>query len=285
MSERNKYLCVGHCCHDKVGDKFVLGGTASYSSMLAKCLGSDSLILTSFGDDFLYEQEILDRDIVVHNVAADRTTIFENKYDGGNRTQTLLARAEDIKAVDFKKLKPTFDIVHLCPIDDEVSFDILKELSQATLTLATPQGWLRQWDEKGKVSYKELDWSLLSSADFVIISDEDIPELDNRLSTIRSQIDKLIVTKGEHGATIYFEGQELHFPAFDTNLVDPTGAGDSFATGFITKYAETKDIKESMIYANCLSSICIENEGTLFFNKVDQVDKRVEEYKSKYEIN
>jgi len=208
--------------------------------------------------------------------------IFDNRYAGDERAQILNAKAADLTTQDFQNLDGQFEIIHFCPIAQELDFDMIQNVEEGALTIATPQGWLRKWDRDGKVTFQNLDWQNLKGIDFVIISEEDVPELERRLSEIRKYIDKLIVTKGGSGATIYFGDEVLDFPAFTTKVVDPTGAGDSFATGFITRYAQTKDLRESMIYANCLSSLCIENVGTLFFDRIDEVDNRIYEYKRRY---
>ncbi len=279
MLPKIKYLAIGHCCHDKVGDSFILGGTSSYASMLAKHLGANTSLLTSVGDDFLFRNEFESRDIEIHNVKAAETTVFENKYVEGQRAQTISGRAEAITAHDFESIGKAFDVVQVSPIADEVEFDLLSRLGENTLTLATPQGWLRQWDGEGKVSYKEIDWSRLAEVDFVIISEEDVPDLSQHLSNIKNTVKGLIVTKGEKGSVMYANKVEAHFPAYPTKMVDPTGAGDTFATGFIMRYAQTQEVVASMIFANCLASICIEHQGTKFFEHIVEVEQRMEFYK------
>lgn len=280
MSQKTKYLAVGHCCHDKTEDGYILGGTASYSSMLSQVLGCEATLLTSYGSDFLFEESFKSKKIPIHNVPSEDTTIFYNNYVGNARTQTILARAETIKATDFNTLNESFSIIHLSPIANEVDYDLITELDHEVITLATPQGWLRKWDEKGAVSYKEIDWTRLSSIDFVIISDEDVEDLDQKIPEIRSVIKNLIVTKGEGGSVVYSNKVEANFPAYPSNVVDPTGAGDTFATGFITRYAQTKELVDSMIFANCLASICIEHEGTSYFSHISEIEERIGKYKS-----
>lgn len=280
MSQVTKYLAIGHCCHDKTKGGYILGGTASYSSMLSQVLGAEATLLTSYGSDFLFEDTFKNEKIPIHNIASKMTTIFENKYVGDARTQTILARAETIRASDFITLNENFNIIHLSPIADEVDYDLIAQLDDEVITMATPQGWLRKWDETGKVSYKEINWELLSSIDFVIISEEDVHDLDKKLPEIKSVIKNLIVTKGEGGSVAYSNKVEAHFPAYPSKIIDPTGAGDTFATGFITRYAETRELVESMIFANCLASICIEHEGTSYFDHISDIEDRIKNYKA-----
>jgi len=279
MSQKIKYLSIGHCCYDKMDDQFVLGGTASYASLLANRLGADTHLLTSYGDDFLFGKDFAGADISVTNILSKETTVFQNKYEDSIRTQTLLARARSISSKDLENLSEQYDITHISPIADEVDLELLNSLDKEKLTVATPQGWLRQWDESGIVSYKPIDWNLLSEIDFVIISEEDIADFKTQLPLIKEAVKALIVTRGKDGSIIYNGKVEAHFPAYASTVVDPTGAGDTFATGFIMRYAKTGEIVDSMIYANCLASICVEYQGTTFFDHLEDIERRMSFYK------
>jgi sugar/nucleoside kinase (ribokinase family) len=112
------------------------------------------------------------------------------------------------------------------------------------------------------------DWSVFQKADMVILSEEDlnlpagqagfqsdiIPELAELFNI-------LVVTKGENGADIFFNNTKHTFPSFPTKMVDPTGAGDIFATAFLVRYFETKDISQAANFANAAASFCIEKKG------------------------
>ena len=106
----------------------------------------------------------------------------------------------------------------------------------------TPQGWMRRWDAAGHVSPTRWENSadFLHRADVAILSREDVGGDDAYLAELASQARMLVITDGWHGATLYMGGAS-HRIAPLTSEVDPTGAGDVFATSFLLRLAETGD--------------------------------------------
>lgn len=272
-----EYLCIGHVCQDIKSDGYILGGSASYSSICAHLLGKKTGVITSFGDDFQFLSAF--QSIVVHNKKATTTTLFENVYQGEHRTQYLHQRANTICTEDIPTDWLTSPLVHIGPIADEVDFAVLKAFHPATIIAATPQGWMRQWDDTTKnVSPKTLDWQQLSSIDILILSDEDIAGYENLFPEIVAAIDLVVLTRGHQSASVYKDGQVLDFPVYPVQIIDPTGAGDTFATGFLVKYIETQDIKSAMAYGHVVASFCIENIGLEGLKGLELVEKRYIEY-------
>ena len=264
-----KYLCIGHVCMDAVEDGFVLGGTASYAAQLANTFGFQASILTSYGEDFLFENEF--KGIEILNVFSENSTVFKNIYTENGRTQSLLNRANDLKKKHL--FRSDFSAVHFCPIADEVDFELISNLKKENiLTVATPQGWMRQWDKEGKVFYKPMDWSKLSDVDFVIISEEDVPNLETEIESIVAEVSQLIVTRGEGAASFFSMGNETKFPAHKTVVKDATGAGDVFATAFTICFLEMRDINQSMKFANYMASICVAHNGLTFLKSIKNID-------------
>jgi len=254
------YLCIGHICMDQDNDNnFHLGGSASYAALLANKMGSKTALLTCFGPDFKFVDSFDELELI--NTGSDTTTIFQNQYVDEHRSLNLLSLADQINLDKLDDLIDSYDIIHICPIANELDIKVLNRIPNNKLCLITPQGWLRCWNEFGKVSFQKLDWKLLNLSDFVIISNEDVPDFKNEQKSICKQIDKLVVTKGKNGASIYIKGHENNFPTIPVNAVDPTGAGDIFAVAFILKYYETKDISLSMEYANKIAAKSVMCEG------------------------
>ena len=81
-----------------------------------------------------------------------------------------------------------------------------------------------------------MDWEKLKDVDVVIMSDADIDGLESAVSNITKNVKILVMTEGVAGATVFYENKKLHFPAFPVKEIDPTGAGDIFATAFLVKY-------------------------------------------------
>ena len=96
----------------------------------------------------------------------------------------------------------------------------------------------------------------------------------------------LIIKKGEHGALLFNKQQVFFAPALPLeDVFDPTGAGDTFAGGFIGYLAQTEDIsfenmKRAIIFGSAMASFCVEKFGTekLIGLTQEQVDERVQEF-------
>ena len=275
------YLCIGHVCQDIVKDGFALGGSASYCSVTAHLLGKKASVLTSFSEDFEFMSDF--QDISIHNKKAAKTTIFENVYHPTHRTQYLFERADTIRVSDLPLSLKNVPLVHLAPIADEVDFALMDAFHPNTIIAATPQGWMRQWDEATReVSPKVMDWSLLKGVDILILSDEDIDGYEHLFSTIVAQTKLVVLTRGNNPATVFFDNKELDFPAYPTTAVDPTGAGDTFATGFLIKFLATRDITKAMAYGHVVASFCIEDKGLEGLKNLEKVENRFLEYLDSY---
>lgn len=273
-----RYLCIGHCCHDRLPDgRHVLGGTAAYSSLVARQLGQEAGILTSVGADFEFFPVFERSRIPFHHKPAPKTTVFENIYRDGQRTQYLHERAQTLYPEDVPAdwLHPA--IVQFCPIAGEVDFSLLRAFPGA-LTGATIQGWLRQWDAQGRVSPRAMDWQQLGAVDVVIFSDADIAGFEQALPEIVAAVGVVVMTRGAAGADVFHQGKQYHFPAYPVKEVDATGAGDVFAAAFLIRYAETRDIARAAVFAHCAASFVVEGVGIENLASVERIEERVAEY-------
>lgn len=276
---RNKYLCIGHCCHDKTEAGYILGGTTSYASIVAQKLGKQTTVLTSVGRDFLFHSYFDDLGIAFENIEASETTVFQNTYDiHGHRTQYLLARADIIGPNHIHHSMLDSGIVQLCLIDDEIDWSVVDRFEPA-LKGATIQGCLRQWNQDGLVSAKEMDWTLLSKVDVAIFSTQDIKGFEHCLPAILDSCGHVVITDGSKGATVHYKGEDHHFPAYAVKEVDATGAGDVFTTSYLIRYAETMDISAACMFAHCTASFVIEGEGLSKLPSREEVKERMKAYK------
>jgi sugar/nucleoside kinase (ribokinase family) len=85
----------------------------------------------------------------------------------------------------------------------------------------------------------------------------------------------LVCTVGEDGAIVHRGGHAERVPAFYADEVDPTGAGDVFATGFFIRLRETDDLIEAARFANCVASFVVEGPGTTTVPTREQVEWRL----------
>jgi sugar/nucleoside kinase (ribokinase family) len=134
---------------------------------------------------------------------------------------------------------------------------------------------------------------VIKMTDVLTINDAEARQLSGEYSLVKAaqKILKmgpkyLIIKKGEHGALLFNNEQVFFAPALPLeDVFDPTGAGDTFAGGFIGYLARTKDIsfenmKRGIIFGSAMASFCVEKFGTerIMNLEQDEVDERVQEF-------
>jgi len=273
------YLAIGHICHDWTSTGYLLGGTASYVSLFAHKLGNRVSIVTSHGKGFQFADTF--KKISVHNIPAEQTTVFKNTYLPTGRTQHLLNLASPITANDIPQEWHSTKMVQIGPIANEVDFSVI-DLFEEAIVCVCPQGWMRRWDDDGKVFYKMIkNWERLKKADLLILSQEDLGNHLDLIPYLAELFKVLVVTDDVNGAEVFSKDKKYHFPSYPVEVLDSTGAGDIFAAGFLMKYAESQSIEESAGYGHCAASFCIEGIGTSNLPTRKALDNRFKTYQSK----
>lgn len=253
-----EFLAIGHVTKDLTDDGYILGGTVAYSALTAQALGLDAKILTSSSQDV--DPGAILADIPVCVVPSEKTTTMANMYVDGRRSQVLRNVAGKIRGTDIPELWRKAPLVLLGPLAAELD-ESIPQFLDSEIIVASLQGWLRQWDEFGNVSPSEWEGlTLLPQVDAAIFSDDDNPS-ESQISRWITLCRTVIHTHGGDGYSIYHEGEWHHFSAFEVNEVDPTGAGDVFATAFLIRFREVKDPVDAAIYASCAASFCVEEVG------------------------
>lgn len=253
------YLVIGHIAKDQTPEGDTIGGTAAYAGRTAHAHGLCVGLLTSFAGDLdLSPLEGLQ----IRNLSSESTTTFENRYTTQGREQFLRSIARPILADDVPKIWHQTPLVHLGPIANEVERDLF-ELFSNTFIGVTPQGWLRERDEDGKVGL--LNWKtirdILPLANAVVISLEDLGNADQVIPTLAEDCQLLVVTNGANGARVFFRGEQRHFPAPQLIEVNPTGAGDIFAATFFIHYKQHQEPWEAARVATNLAAKSVTREG------------------------
>jgi sugar/nucleoside kinase (ribokinase family) len=269
------YLVIGHVTRDVVPGGFVFGGTACFASLTARNLGRRAAVLTRG-----QPMPELDRylgGIAVHVIPADETTTFENLYTPNGRIQYLRAVAPPIPADAVPAAWRSARVVHLGPVDQEVPPEVADMFPPRTLIGATPQGWLRAWDESGLV--RAVPWAnaehVLARIDVLVFSAEDVGG-DQELVRRYAEMARLaVVTENRNGCVVWHRGRRTRYPAFEVDEIDPTGAGDVFAAAFLLRYAETGDVDAAARFANCAASFTVEGRGTAAIPTLEQVEHRL----------
>ena len=260
MSGNVDYLLVGHVCQDVVPSVqasctrgYTFGGTATYAARTAKALGLRVAVVTSTAADFALAAAL--PGIEVMRLPSAETTTFENRYPDGHRVQTLHAVATnlDLQAVPLEWRRPA--VVHLAPIAREVDMKLVGQFPGAFIGV-TPQGWMRQWDQNGRVSPRA--WTeahaVLSRVDAMVMSEEDVGNDWDLIRDWANYAPVMVATQGPRGATLFIEGEPHHVPTSAMREVDPTGAGDIFATVFFAQMQRTGDPREAARIATNLAA-------------------------------
>jgi sugar/nucleoside kinase (ribokinase family) len=212
--------------------------------------------------------------MAVHVVPSSETTTFHNTYLRGKRTQHLKEVAGPITPADVPRAWRSCPTVLLGPVADEISYDLARHF-QDSLVVASIQGWLRRWDSAGLMEPKHWDGqAVLPYVDAVVVSIEDVR--DDTLIDLWAEITPvLILTLGEDGARLHYQGVWHHIAAFPVDEVDPTGAGDVFAAAYLARYRETADPLELARFASCAASFCVEADGVAGIPTLAQVEARL----------
>jgi len=252
---------VGHVTRDVVPGGFRVGGTATYAAMTARALGYRVGVLTSGGPDLPLADVFAGMEVVV--VPANQSTTFENIYHAGRRVQYVRATAAPLTKADLPEAWRRAPIAHLGPLVQEVDPALAQAFADATLIGVTPQGWLRRWDETGRVGFAI--WAsapqVLARADAMVLSREDVGNDETQLAHYLTLARLAAVTQSWQGATLYQQGTETSFAAYDVPEVDPTGAGDVFAAAFFIRLRETGQAAEAARFANAAASFAVEGLG------------------------
>jgi sugar/nucleoside kinase (ribokinase family) len=272
------FLVLGHLTRDEHADgSHTLGGAATFAAIAARELGYRAAILTSAADDFPQPQLL--RDIEIVRVPSPTTTTFRNIYQQGKRQQHVRDVASQLAVEHLPEDWRNVKIALFGPLVAELQIDLVHAFSDETLIGISPQGWMRQWDAAGRV--KPRAWqeaaAILPHADVLILSHEDLGGYTASLASYVELAPLVVLTRGEHGCTIYRRHEPpLDVPAFPAQVVDPTGAGDTFATAFLIRQHETNDLLEAARFANAAASLAIESMGAATMPTREQVEQRLE---------
>jgi len=277
-----KLLIVGTVAFDAIETPFgktdkILGGAATYISLAAANMQVPSAIVSVVGADFPAKYLDLFKDRAINleglEIVQDGKTFFwKGKYHNDLNSRDTLATDLNVLA-DFKPVVPASykdaEFVMLGNLHPIVQKGVLEQMSKKPklVVLDTMNFWM-------DTALNEL-MDVLKMVDVITINDEEARQLSGEYSLVKAakKIYEMgpkyvVIKKGEHGALL-FEGDNIFFaPALPLEEVfDPTGAGDTFAGGFISYLAKTDNVsfenmKNAIIYGSNLASFCVEKFGT-----------------------
>jgi sugar/nucleoside kinase (ribokinase family) len=253
------YLVVGHLSQDLTPQGSRLGGTAAYAALTARALGLRVGVVTAWAGEIPLEALA---GIRVWSIAAEHSTTFENVYTPQGRVQYLHSSAPDLLPEHIPPVWRDAPIIHIGPIAQEAKQVVGAKLSPSLLGL-TPQGWLRSWDDKGRVhpcSWPESS-AALAAAGAVVLSVEDVGGDEEQIEAMALASRVLAVTEGPAGARLYWHGDLRRFRAPRLEEVDATGAGDIFAAAFFYRMYATRDPWEAARFATQLAACSVTRGG------------------------
>lgn len=304
----SKLLIVGTVAFDAIETPFgktdkILGGAATYIALSASRFDVECGVVSVVGDDFPkdYLDLLTDRNTNLDGleiVKGGKTFFWSGRYHNDMNSRDTLDTQLNVLA-DFTPSVPEnfkdSDIVMLGNLHPAVQLSVIDQVKNPKLiVLDTMNFWMD--------SEMELLEKVISKVDVITINDEEARQLSGEYSLVKAARkirdmgpDYVVIKKGEHGALLFHKEEMFFAPALPLEEVfDPTGAGDTFAGGFVGYLANSKDIsfenmKNAVIYGSNLASFCVENFGTEKMLALDEedVEQRLKSFKAltQFEIN
>ena len=298
----NKILITGTVAFDEIETPHgnsgkIIGGAGTYIGIASSLLTNNLAIVSIIGEDFP-EKEIKflnERGIntdMIEKVTGGKTFYWKGKYHENMINRDTITTELNVLEKFNPVLNPVFsssEIVLLGNLHPAVQNAVINQSTNPNrfIIMDTMNFWMDN-------TLDEL-LSVIKKVNLVIINDEEAQQLTGEKNIfnagekiLKMGPEKVIIKKGEHGS-IYLDAQNKYMlPAFPVEkLVDPTGAGDSFAGGIAGFLATVnkigiREIKEAMLYGTLTASFCVEDfgiEGLRTLNK-QTLNKRLEIFKS-----
>ncbi|MFA9210394.1 MAG: PfkB family carbohydrate kinase [Moraxellaceae bacterium] len=293
-------LTVGSVAFDAIETPFgktdkIVGGAGTYIALSASNFTNDQKIVSVVGDDFPNETlaTLTAKGVDLAGLQikqGEKTFFWSGKYHNDmNSRDTLVTELNVLE--NFDPIIPAsyqgVDYLMLGNLAPAVQRQVIERLETRPKLIAmdTMNFWM-------DIALDDLK-TTLKLVDVLIINDEEARQLSNEYSLVKAAKviramgpTTLIIKKGEHGALL-FQGEKVFFaPALPLeDVFDPTGAGDTFAGGFIGFIAATDDasfenMKRAIIAGSALASFCVEKFGTQRLLEItrSEIDARIKEF-------
>ena len=297
-----KILIIGTVAYDEIetttgSSGKILGGAATYIGLSASLLNSKSSIISIVGGDFehknlkLLKQKGINTDSI-EIVPKGKTFYWKGKYHKDwNKRDTLNTQlnvlADFNPAVSEENKKA--EIIVLGNLHPEIQNTVLDQVnvSEKCIILDTMNFWMDN-------ALAEL-MKVIKRVDIIIINDEEALQLSKK-DTLFAAANKIlsygpkqiVIKKGEHGAMLFDESRFFAVPAFPVKkVIDPTGAGDTFAGGFAGYLSQLDKInfeamKLAVVHGTVMASFCVEGFGTSVMESLEKetTNNRLKEFKN-----
>lgn len=294
----NRILVVGSIGLDTVETPFgkvkdVPGGSATYFSIAASFFAPVNLVAVVGKDfskkhiDFLQKRNI---DTTGLEINGGKTFRWKGKYSYDlNHAQTL-----DTQLNVFAGFRPKLpaeyrgsEFVFLANIDPELQIEVLRQVRQPRIIACDTMNY---WIEKKRTALKKV----ISQVDILFINEGEIRQLTDQPNLVKATKEifswgtkRIVVKQGEYGAVLFDRDFIFSAPGFPIEQVlDPTGAGDSFAGGFMGYLAHNGDVgekclRQATIFGSVIASFNVEDFSFNRFKRLEkgEIEKRFREFK------
>jgi sugar/nucleoside kinase (ribokinase family) len=293
-------IIIGTVAFDAIETPFgktdkIVGGAATYASLAASYFYNKVKIVGVVGDDF--HQADIDT-FTNHGIdteglqikQGEKSFFWSGKYHNDMNSRDTLVTELNVLA-DFDPIIPESyqdcEYLMLGNLTPQIQQTVIKRLKNRPklIVLDTMNFWM-------DVAMDDL-LETLKMVDVLTINDEEARQLSGEYSLVKAAKKilamgpkYLIIKKGEHGALLFHEDQVFSTPALPlAEVFDPTGAGDTFAGGFIGYLAKVgtinyNNMKNAIVYGSALASFCVEKFGTekILNLTEDEVAARIKEF-------
>jgi len=291
---------VGTVAFDAIETPFgkrekVVGGAATYIALAASYFVESSSLVSVIGDDFSQDmiQEFKNRGVALEGLQikeGEKSFFWSGKYHFDMNTRDTLVTDLNVLADFQPKIPKSYQgskFVMLGNLAPAVQKSVIDQMDPKPdlIVLDTMNFWM-------DIALDELK-EVISMCDVLTINDEEARQLSDEYSLVVAARKilamgpkYLIIKKGEHGALLFDENETFFAPALPLEkVVDPTGAGDTFAGGFIGHIAKTGDtsfenMKSAIIAGSAMASFTCEKFGPerLLELTPDEINRRIGEF-------
>jgi sugar/nucleoside kinase (ribokinase family) len=273
----------------------IIGGAATYIAWSASNFTEPIKQISVVGYDFPKEEldALASRGVQLEGVQIkqdEKSFFWSGKYHMDMNTRDTLDTQLNVLA-NFQPVVPESyqdcEFLMLGNLVPSVQLDVIKQLKNRPklIVMDTMNFWMEiAMDDLKKV---------IAEVDVLLVNDSEARELSHEYSLVKAAKKimamgpkYLIIKKGEHGALLFNEDNVFFAPALPLeDVFDPTGAGDTFAGGFIGHIARTKDIsfenmKTAIIIGSAMASFCVEKFGTERLKEItkEDIDRRLMQF-------
>ncbi len=273
-----KDICsIGHITRDKIITPsqtfYMAGGTSFYMTRgMMRLPDSSYQLVTKVGDGQRPEVEKLREagvDVICYK--SEHTVYFENKYgeNSNNRTQRVLAKADPFTLDEVRPLEAR--IFHLGSLlNDDFPPEVVKYLSTKGRVSIDAQGYLRQvvgeevraieWERKEEI-LAFTDILKLNEFEMEVVASSRNPRTV-AIKMAELGVKEVVITLGNYGSLIYVDNKFYEIPAYKPRqLVDATGCGDTFSTGYLYCRTQGMSPMESGKFASAMCTLKLEHNG------------------------